>query len=144
MACHASGLPEAPRRVVRRAPYNCPTDAPMSEKATLPAASSRLMRRLNIHAPSWSTTSRRRWATVKVGPRGGSTRTIATLARVSSASVATMARVPLVALIPTSSAAGRGTTGPPAKCFLMLSATAAGSTSPTTMTVMLLGLYQRV
>ena len=112
-------------------------------KAVPPAATRALIRRLNAQAPIISTSSRRDWATVVVGSRGRSSRAIDTSARVSSGSVATMARGPAVGLIPTSRGVGSGTVGPPPKCLVMTSTTMAGSVSPTTMTVMLLGTYQR-
>ena len=91
-----------------------------------------------------STSSRRFWATVRGGPRGKSSRAIDTSERVSSGSVTTMARCPTVAFTPTSRGVGLGTVGPPPNSFWITSATMAGSMSPTTSTVMLLGTYQRV
>ena len=119
------------------------TDASASRNDVRPAAISAFIRRSNIQAPIPSTSSRRFPATVVVGPRGGSSRTIETSARVSSGSVATIARGPAVGLTPTSRGAGRGTAGPPPNARLITSTTVAGSVSPTTITVMLLGTYQR-
>ena len=76
------------------------------------------------------------------GARGGSGRTIDTSARFSSGSVATMARAAAEGLTPTSRGVGVGTVAPAPKWRVMTSTTIAGSVSPTTMTVMLLGTYQ--
>ena len=106
-------------------------------------ASSALSRRPNTQVPICSTISRRLSATVVTGPRGASSRVNETSERVSSGSVATMARCFVEGLMPTARGVGRGTVRPPPKCRAMTSATMAGSVSPTTITVMLLGTYQR-
>ena len=93
--------------------------------------------------PIRSTSSRRSWPTVVTGPRGRSSLEIETSARVSSGSVTTMARGTEVGLTPTSRGAGFGAVGPPPNCCAITSATMAGSVSPTTISVMLLGTYQR-
>ncbi len=143
MARQVPGRPEASTPVMRIVPGQSETEASASTKATLPAAISALIRRPNVQAPMRSTISRRFSAAVVAGSRGGSIRTIETSERVSSESVTTTARGPAVALTPTSRGAGRGTVGPPPKSRLIRSTTSAGSASPTTITVILLGTYQR-
>ena len=144
MARHVPGRPEASTVNMRKVPAHSWIEASASRKAARPAAISALMRRLNAHVPMLSTSSRRFWATVRAGPRGGSSRAMDTSERVSSGSVTTMARWPTVGFTPTSRGVGLGTVGPLPNSFSMTSATMAGFVSPTTSTVMLLGTYQRV
>ena len=128
---------------MRMAPAQSRTDASASRNDERPPAMSAFIRRPKIQAPMNSTSRRRFPATVVSGPRGGPSRTIETSARVSSGSVATIARGPAVGLTPTPRGAGRGTAGPPPNARVITSTTVAGSVSPTTITVMLLGTYQR-
>src|SRR6185369_2665471 len=142
MARQVPGRPEASTEVMRIVPGQSDTEASAATKATLPAAISAFILRPNVQAPMRSTISRRFSAAVVAGSRGGSIRTIETSERVSSESVTTTARGEVV-LTPTLRGAGRGTVGPPPKSRLIRSTTSAGSASPTTITVILLGTYQR-
>ena len=143
MARHVPGRPEAPAVIIRIVPGHSSTDVSVSRKETRPAAISALIRRSKAQIPMRSTSSRRLWPTVVTGPRGGSSLAMDTSARVSSGSVTTMARDVAVGLTPTSRGVGVATVRPPLNCCVMTSATMAGSVSPTTITVMLLGTYQR-
>jgi hypothetical protein len=142
MARHVPGRPEASTVIIRIVPGHSSTDASDSTKEAFPAAISALVRRVKAQMPIRSTISRLLWATVVTGPRGGSSLAMEISARVSSGSVTTIAREAAVGLTPASRGRGCATVRPPPKCCVMASATMAGSVSPTTITVMLLGTYQ--